>query len=265
MFARNKLVLLTSAAAVVGSLSLIGVAQEKAPAGPPRVSSCIVTLIEKARVPAQEAGVLTAIEARDGMQVDADALLAQIDDDQMQLKKKVAEAKYNVARVKASLAIEKAKLDPRIATETAKARAGEVQVAQNDIDRRQIRAPFAGEIVEVFPRRGEWINPGAPVVYLIKLDRLRVEGYLQVADYSPEEIKGRPVTVKVHLERGRVEQFKGKVVFASPLIEGNGEYRIKADVENRRDGDDGPWLLRPGLQPETIIDMTSPQTASIQN
>ncbi len=309
MFTRSRLALSASAAAVAASLSLLAFAQEKGPAAP-QVSSCIVALMDEARVPAQEAGVLTSIEARDGMQVEAGALLAQIDDDQMVMKKKVAEAELEVAKVqaeddinvtfadasskaaeqsyrmneaaiskvdqakskeemlrlklewtKAWLGIDKAKLDQKVAVHTAAARKVQVDAAQNDIERRKIKAPFAGEVVEVIPRRGEWVNPGAPVVHLVKLDRLWVEGYLKVADFSPEEIKGRPVTVKVKLERGRVEEFKGKIVNASPLVEGNGEYRVKAEVVNRRAGGDGPWLLRPGLEPEMAIDMSAPATA----
>lgn len=314
MLARNKLMLLGSATAVVASLALAGIAQEKgaaekAPAsGSPRITSCVVSLIDESHVPAQEPGVLTEIIAREGRQVEAGAVLAQINNDQMKMKKKVAEAELEVAKVKAAddinvryaaksyevrkkdfdrnmeskakspqeldelrlkaheayLGIDKAQLDQKIAKQTEVARQVEVDAAQNDIDRRQIKAPIAGEVVKVIPRLGEWVNPGAPVVHIARLDRLYVEGYLKVADFSPEEIKGRPVKVKVELERKRVEEFKGKIVNASPLVEGGGEYQVQAEVENRRDGGDGPWLLRPGLQPEMTIEVGSPLTARSQ-
>jgi len=311
MLARNKLMLLGSATAVVASLALAGVAQEKGarektPASSsPRITSCVVSLIDESHVPAQEAGVLTEIIAREGRQVETGAVLAQVNNDQMKMKKKVAEAELEVAKVKAAddinvryadaasrihrsayernkasgaksaqemdelllkaheaaLGIDKAKLEQKIAIQTEIARKVEVEAAQNDIDRRQIKAPIAGEVVKVIPRLGEWVNPGAPVVHIARLDRLYVEGYLKVADFSPEEIKGRPVKVKVELERKRVEEFKGKIVNASPLVEGGGEYQVQAEVENRRDGGDGPWLLRPGLQPEMTIEVGSPLTA----
>jgi membrane fusion protein, multidrug efflux system len=305
MLTRSKLILLGSAAAVVASLGLAGGAQEKAPPASPRITSCVVSLIDESHVPAREAGVLIEIVAREGQQVEAGALLAQINDDQVKMKKKVAEAELEVAKVKAAddinvryataayrvnyagydknlkskakseqemaelwlkaeesrLGIDKAKLDQKVAAQTEVARKVEVDSAQNDIERRQIKAPIAGEVVKVIPRLGEWVNPGAPVVHIARLDRLYVEGYLKVADFSPEEIKGRPVTVKVTLERNRVEEFKGKIVNASPLVEGGIEYQVQAAVDNRRDGGDGPWLLRPGLQPEMTIDVSSPLTA----
>ena len=36
-----------------------------------------------------------------------------------------------------------------------------------------------------------------------------------------------------------MEEFKGKIVNASPLVEGGGEYQVQAEVENREIG----WRL----------------------
>ena len=44
---------------------------------------------------------------------------------------------------------------------------------------------------------------GESVVQVVRVDRLRVEGLLSAAQYSPEQIAGRPVIVEVPLEAVR--------------------------------------------------------------
>lgn len=86
---------------------------------------------------------------------------------------------------------------------------------------------------------------GEPLAHLVRTDRLRVEGYVDAAKYDPEEIRGRPVTVEVRLANDRRERFEGKIVFVSPLVESGGDYRVFAEVPNRKAAS-GEWLLRAG-------------------
>lgn len=129
----------------------------------------------------------------------------------------------------------------------AKARLTAVEVKQ-----RQILAPLAGEIVEVFYRPGEWVEPGKPIVRLVRLDRLRVEGFVKFSDHTPGTIHGRGVQAVVETAGGKRETFPGRVTFVSPLVQPGGEYRIWAEVDNRRVGEH--WLLRPGLEAELTIE-----------
>ena len=121
-----------------------------------------------------------------------------------------------------------------------------------EVRQRQILAPLAGEIVEVFFRPGEWVEPGKPVVRLVRLDRLRVEGFIKFADHAPGTIHGRAVQATVATAGGKRETFTGRVTFVSPLVQPGGEYRIWAEVDNRRVGEH--WLLRPGLEAELTIE-----------
>jgi multidrug efflux pump subunit AcrA (membrane-fusion protein) len=121
--------------------------------------------------------------------------------------------------------------------------------AEADVLRRRLTAPVAGEIVEIFHRPGEWVEPGKPVLRIVRLDRLRVEGFVAFAEHSPERLFDRPVEIDARFTGGRVETFTGKVTFVSPLVQPGGEYRVWAEVENRRTGPH--WLLRPGQ----IVDM----------
>jgi multidrug efflux pump subunit AcrA (membrane-fusion protein) len=83
------------------------------------------------------------------------------------------------------------------------------------------------------------------VLQVIRIDRLRVEGFLNATEVSPEEVADRPVTVEVQLAGGKTARLNGKVVFISPLVQAGDKYRVRAEVENR--AENGHPLLRPGM------------------
>ena len=56
---------------------------------------------------------------------------------------------------------------------------------------------------------GEWFNPGEPVLRIVRVDLLRIEGFLKAADYSPQDVTGKAVSVEVELPRGGREKFEG--------------------------------------------------------
>ncbi len=276
------------------------VAEPTAP--PPQITlnTCLVSVIQEARVPARQAGVLIELAVREGQTVAKDALLARIDETQAQLAHKAAtlnlrvaleqarddvNVRYAVAALKVAqaelrraeeanaaiegtvpeaemdrlrltceklqLEIERARMDQRIAGLQSWVKDAEVQASAENLRRHQITAPFDGVAVEIFPHVGEWLEPGTPVVYLIEMDRLRVEGFVEQDKLGPGEIAGRNVEVVVTLERGREERFPGKVVFVDPRVQAGGDYRVWAEVDNRQEN--GAWLLRPGLKAQMTI------------
>lgn len=273
-----------------------------APTAPPQITlnTCLVSLIQEARVPARQAGVLVELAVREGQTVAKDALLARIDDTQAQLGHKAASlnlrvaleqarddvnVRYAVAALKVAqaelrraeeanaaiegtvpeaemdrlrltceklqLEIERARMDQRIAGLQSWVKDAEVQAAAETLRRHQITAPFDGVVVEIFPHVGEWLEPGTPVVYLIEVDRLRVEGFVDQETVGPGEIAGCDVEVVVSLERGRQERFSGKVVFVDPRLQAGKDYRVWAEVDNRQEN--GAWLLRPGQKAQMTI------------
>ncbi len=168
-------------------------------------------------------------------------------------KPKVEMAKLKLQWQKAYLAIEQAQLKQKTNRLTAGAKEAEVDAAENDIQRRKITAPLAGDVIEITPGVGEWLNPGSPIVRIVQLDKLRVEGFLNLKDFGPDQIANRPVRVTAQVGPNRMEEFQGKVVFIDPELIKGGRYRVLAEVVNRRAEGDGPWLLRPGMQPEEMV------------
>lgn len=113
-----------------------------------------------------------------------------------------------------------------------------------ELDRRQIKAPINGVVVERLKNRGEWVQPGETIFKLVRLDRLRVEGFVPADKYSPREIDGANVVVSVETPGGQIETATGTIEFVSPVVEASGEYRVWTEIENRKI--DKHWVFSPG-------------------
>jgi len=147
--------------------------------------------------------------------------------------------------------IKKAESDQKVAGLKAKVSGAEAEQAAEAVRRRQIRSPLDGEVVELRCHPGEWVKPGDPAAYVVRMDRLRIEGFVSATQVEPGEVDKRPVTITVQLARQRQENFSGEVVFASPVIQASNKFRIWVEVENRKEN--GHWLLHPGHSAEMII------------
>lgn len=153
---------------------------------------------------------------------------------------------------KGVLEVEKAQLEFDVAKLTAKVKEASVEAADDDIHRRQVRSRVDAEVIEVYRREGEWVNPGDRILRLVRMKTLRVEGRLRLADVAHTQVADRPVTVVATLTGNRSVEFKGQIVFVAPELEAGDKYRVIAEVENREEH--GVWLLLPGMKPVMKVD-----------
>ena len=258
------------------------------------LEDCVVSLHDQALIPAQQAGVLTALTVREGAMVQARQTLGYVDSTQQQLKHSlaeierqaalekseedidirfskasaaVAETEYQrsmeanqrvkntipmpevrrlqLAAHKTSLQVEKSMNDHEMAKLALSTQEAEVRLAANELARCQISSPIQGQVVEILRRPGEWVDPGDPIARVVRLDVLRVEGFLNTEKHDPLLFEDGKVNVSISLTDGRREVFPGKIVFVSPLIQVGSQYRIWAEVENRETNQQ--WLMRPGM------------------
>jgi hypothetical protein len=133
-----------------------------------------------------------------------------------------------------------------------------VDAADKAIERRMIRSPIDGVIEDLSKHQGEWLQPGDMLAHVLRTDTLRVEGYIDAAKWDPGEVRDRPVTVSVTLANGKQEEFTGRIVFVSERVESGGDYRVYADVPNRRGVASGEWLLRAGQTAKMTIHASQP-------
>lgn len=162
-----------------------------------------------------------------------------------------------LTETRAYLQVDVAKLEHEVAGLTSQVRESQLKIADLSVKRRAVKSPIKGVVERRYKDVGEWVQPGEPIMQVIHMDRLRIEGFLSVAEAAPTAIIGRKVTVKISLKQGdassasdgkelSVQSFKGKIDFVSNQIQAGGEYRVWAEVANRQTPQ-GHWVLRPGM------------------
>lgn len=164
--------------------------------------------------------------------------------------------KLRLAAEQARIKIGVTEFERSVRATEAKGFDAKAKLAAADVEQRKIHAPLAGQVVEVMFRSGEWVEPGKPIVRMVRLDRLRAEAFVKFAEHTPTTILGRDVQVSIGVAGGKIETFSGKVTFVNPIVQPGGEYRIWAEIENRCEQEQ--WLLRPGLEVEMVIGTVRP-------
>lgn len=159
----------------------------------------------------------------------------------------ITEQDQIVERLK--LSVEQAQLQKEVDALTRDVKARTLDQAKLQLARRGLRSPLDGEVAEVFRHHGEWLEPGQRVMRIVRLDRLKVEGFVDSRAITGS-LRGAAVRVLVNLSGDEKPVIvKGKVVFISSEIDPvNAQVRVWAEVENP------DLVLRPGLQAEMIID-----------
>lgn len=149
-----------------------------------------------------------------------------------------------LAAKKAQLTLDKSKQSFEVAKMAAEVDSDAVRAAEDSIRRHKVFAPITGNIIEVYHRKGEWVNAGEGVVRLARMDLLRVEGRIDGTRYNPDDVYGRPVTVEIsRAHHDEMEVFHGTVASVSLIQKSNKRYLIYAEVVNRPHN--GHWMLHP--------------------
>src|SRR5262249_9809728 len=110
--------------------------------------------------------------------------------------------------------------------------------------------PLTGVVVQIFRRKGEWVEPGDKVVRVLRIDRLRVEGFVAARDLH-RDLHGAPVTVTATLPGRNQVEVRGKIVFVSHEIDAvTQQVLVWAEVDNP-----GPqFTLRPGMKAAMAVE-----------
>ncbi|MFP6618300.1 MAG: HlyD family efflux transporter periplasmic adaptor subunit, partial [Pirellulaceae bacterium] len=160
---------------------------------------------------------------------------------------------------RAELQVKVAKLEYEVAQLTSDVRLSQVAVVRLSVTRRLVKSPIDGVVERRYKEVGEWVQPGEAIMQVIRMDQLRIEGFLRATKVAPTAIVGRQVRVEVAFQEigaGKVaakgdqdpllRPFEGKVQFVSNQVQAGGEYKVWAEIKNRQTPD-GHWVLRPGM------------------
>jgi multidrug resistance efflux pump len=174
--------------------------------------------------------------------------------------------KSALAKREAELSIEKTRNELDIEQLNADAQRVELEAVNDAVVRHQIVSPIDGNVLKIHKQAGEWVQAGEKVLQIVRMNRLRVQGFIEADNFDPHEIDGRAVSVQARLARGRIETFAGRIVFVDLEKRGGSQhtggsrYEIWAEVDNRSENDH--WLLLPGSEVDLAIDLSAASIAS---
>lgn len=177
----------------------------------------------------------------------------------LEANKKAAESGKNVIAV-ALLEIEKLKLAADKALLAIEQSENELALnkltaehARAELVTYSVVAPFDGVVTRIFKRQGEAVRQGDPIVELVNIDRVRIEGRVALPDVRSIKPK---LKVRVKLDDPDFqlpeenETFEGRVTFVDLVVDPvTRETRIWAEVDNRDN------ILRAGLMAQMVIEV----------
>lgn len=164
-----------------------------------------------------------------------------------EMRKKQLEAK------RATLRIELADNEIDIKKAQFLAKKNERMIAEYEVDRRRIVAPFDGYVEMRIAQEGEWVQPGTPIITLVQLDKLRVEGDIDQFRYPGLVKTGMPVRVRVFREEDTANAIerKGVIGFVSSGLDLHNRYRVWVDIDNEPNSDGK--AIKPGMKAEILV------------
>ena len=130
------------------------------------------------------------------------------------------------------IAIAQADVDARVNRLQAELESQQSQLADLAVERHQIISPIDGVVVERMRSKGDWVTAGDPVVRVVRLNRLRAEGFV-TTDKLAALRSHRTVELEVHAGGGTMIRREGRIVFISPEIDPvNEEVRFWVEFDN---------------------------------
>lgn len=245
-----------------------------------RVPDCRLSLFERANLASERTGIIDRVKVREGDEVAANQIVAELRNNTIQAALATAEMQANndIDLRFARKATDLAALEYAKSMKVNESAAGTVpeielrrlrlavdksmlQVEQAehllDVLRLQceekrallntckIAAPWSGVVIRVLKRPGEGLREGEAVVEIADLSRLRAEVYVPHADTWRLQV-GQDVRLQLDAPDESEEKpraFPGKVVFIEPRVDPvTQKVRVWAEIQNE------DRLLKDGLQ-----------------
>jgi membrane fusion protein, multidrug efflux system len=216
------------------------------------------------------AGLVTAVNVRSGSEVKAGQLLLQLRDTedvaqlhQLEATEALAEVTFSRAQQQAAVqVISKADYDQAAADLKAKQAAVAQQKAM--VEKKQLRAPFAGRAGIVTINPGTYLNAGTTIVTVQELDPIYVDFHLPQKNLAEVHV-GQKITLTLDAFAGK--RFEGAITAVSPKVDSDTRnVQIEGKVPNPG------RVLTPGMFVNVAVDagaqkryLTLPQTAVVYN
>ncbi|MGF6905030.1 efflux RND transporter periplasmic adaptor subunit [Paraburkholderia sp. GAS348] len=221
-------------------------------------------------VTTEVAGLVREVAFSSGQEAKAGQVLVRLNDDtdvallhSLQAAAELAQTVYRRDQAQYDIkAIAKAQLDADAAD--LKGKVAQVAGQTALVEKKTIRAPFAGRLGITTINPGQYINPGDAIVTLQAIDPIYADFYLPQQQFGQLAI-GQTIVVDTNAYSGQT--FVGKIQSVSPKVDSaTRNVQIEATVDNHE------RKLLPGMYANVKIDagagqryLTLPQTAITYN
>lgn len=150
--------------------------------------------------------------------------------DRLQAKAEQEAARSHQLKIeRSSIEVDQAVADQTVQQLELKLYQQQQALAELTIERAKFLAPFDGVVAEVLHRKGDWVKAGDPVIRVIRLDRLCVEGFISAE--KAMSLKGN-LTLQIFANGTTIER-AGQVVFISSEIDPvNNEVKFRVEFDN---------------------------------
>ena len=145
------------------------------------------------------------------------------------------------------LRVEQAQRDQKIADMQVEASATDVDLNKLLVDKTIVVSPIEGMVVGVETKPGEWVEPGNTILKIVRMNRLKVEGFVP-AEIASQMKVGDPASARFGQKWLKSQAFPGKVIFINP--EAN---PVNAMVQVWVEIDNSDLKLIPGLKADLDV------------
>ncbi len=163
--------------------------------------------------------------------------------------------KLEMEMKKARIGVEKAIHDRKQAKWDQELREKEWKIALAKQKQHYLSSPMSGTVVKKHKSVGEWVTQGESVFRIVKMDLMRVEGYIDLDKTDVQDVLNKEVTVEIKLAGSRTVTFSGKIVQVTPMVQAGEKLLVKAEIKNKKVK--GAWVIFPGMSADMKIQLDS--------
>jgi multidrug efflux pump subunit AcrA (membrane-fusion protein) len=192
-------------------------------------------LLQEQKIAAEEAATTVELEFMKRSIEVAKAELARSLQSNQRLPGAVPRSEIEKLQLMADRAVaekEKTIFNMSIKSKQATIRQLEVEIGQQQLLDHKIDSPITGMVVELYKRRGEWVDSSQPIARIIQLDKLKTEIKVP-ASIALGDLVGTKATFLPKLKSLQDRQFAGKVIFVNPEANPvNSTMRVWVEIDN---------------------------------
>ena len=131
-----------------------------------------------------------------------------------------------------TLELAQAQVDQRVQELQAELQQHQLELAELASSLQMIQSPIDGVVVERYRNLGDWVKAGEPLIRVIRLDRLRAEGFISADQLDSIQV-GQKVQLTIQRTEKSIVERSGVVKFISRELEPvSGEIRFWVEFDN---------------------------------